>query len=68
MGYNKIKEDFIMDKILAKVLYFVWFIIAPCALGWSFMSYHNYSMFGVSIGIFLSLCVFGINCTGFKDK
>ena len=68
MVYNKIKEEFIMDKILTKVLNFILFIIAPCVLGWSFMSYHNYSMFGVSIGIFLSLCAFGITCTGLKDK
>ncbi len=57
-----------MDNMLIKILHFVWYIIIPCALGWSFMNYHNYSLFGVSIGLLMSLFLFSVNCIGLKNK
>lgn len=68
MLYNLIKEEFVMDNILIKLLYFLWYVVAPCALGWSFMDYHNYSLFGISMGLFMTFILFGVNCMGLKNK
>jgi len=46
-----------MDKLLLTILNFIVFAV-PIALGWAFMSYHNYSLFGVGVGLFMAIFLF----------
>lgn len=50
------------------VLNCLWWLV-PFALAWSFMSYHEYSLFGVVVGGGMGLFLLGAFCIGrYDDK
>ena len=57
-----------MDKFVYTILKFIITVLAPAVLGWSFMSYHNYSLFGVVVGSLMALFLFGMFLNGRLNK
>lgn len=53
-----------MDKLILKILQFLWFGVAPAVLAWSFMSYHKYSFFGIVVGSAMAIFLWLANLLG----